>query len=131
MDMGVKTHRKANPRLLGTPVKIIEGVEAEVDLLATQEMSVDERKLVHGGFTYGLADYAAMLSVNHPNVVLGKSESHFVAPVKVGDMMKACAKVMEGEGRRIDVKVEVSVLGSIVFKGIFNCYVLEKHVLDR
>lgn len=129
--MGVKTHRKANPRLLGTPVKVIEGAEAEVELLATQEMSVDERSLVHGGFAYGLADYAAMLAVNHPNVVLGKSESRFVAPVKVGDLMKACAKVMGGEGRRTDVEVEVSVSGSIVFKGIFNCYILEKHVLDR
>ena len=32
---------------------------------------------------FGAADYAAMLAVNDPNVVLGNAELRFVAPVEV------------------------------------------------
>jgi acyl-coenzyme A thioesterase PaaI-like protein len=44
-------------------------------------MAADQRGLVHGGFTFGLADYAAMVAVNDPNVVLGAAEVRFLAPV--------------------------------------------------
>jgi acyl-coenzyme A thioesterase PaaI-like protein len=128
--MSKKTHDKANPELVGTPLKIVDGVEAEVELRATPDMAVDGRGLVHGGFTFGLADYAAMLSVNHPNVVLGKSVSRFIAPVKVGDLMKAKAVVESQDGRRREVKVEVTIEEKIVYTGTLNCYILEKHVLE-
>ncbi len=129
--MKVKTHARAVPRLLGTPVHVEDDKEAEVRLEATEEMAVDERGLVHGGFTFSLADLAAMLAVNHPNVVLGGSESRFLAPVRVGDIMMARALVVNLEGRRREVEVEVTVGEKGVFKGIFTCYVLDRHVLKR
>ncbi|MFB0558127.1 MAG: PaaI family thioesterase [Candidatus Bathyarchaeia archaeon] len=104
---------------------------AEIDLKADWDMAVDKKGLVHGGFTFGLADYAAMLAVNHPNVVLGKSESRFIAPVRVGDIMKAVATVAERDGRRREVAVQVTVEGKKVFEGTLTCYILERHVLDR
>ncbi len=128
--MEIKTHRSAAPRLVGTPIKVEDGVEADIELRASREMVVDEHGLIHGGFTYGLADYAAMLAVNHPNVVLGKSESRFVAPVRIGDTMRARATVTASEGRRMEVEVEVSVKAEAVYKGTFTCYILDKHVLD-
>lgn len=129
--MEVKTHRSAVPRLVGTPIDIEDDVAAEVELRAIEEMAVDEWGLIHGGFTFGLADYAAMLAVNHSNVVLGKSESSFVAPVRVGDLMRAMASVTVSEGRRREVEVEIRVKGEAVFKGTFTCYILDKHVLKR
>jgi acyl-coenzyme A thioesterase PaaI-like protein len=48
-------------------------------------MVVDAHGLVHGGFVFGLADYAAMLAVNDPNVVLGAAEARFLKPVRRGD----------------------------------------------
>jgi acyl-coenzyme A thioesterase PaaI-like protein len=129
--MEVKTHARAVPRLLGTPVHVEDDREAEVRLEATEEMAVDEKGLVHGGFAFGLADLAAMLAVNHPNVVLGGSESHFLAPVRVGDVMTARAVVKSREGRRRKVEVEVAVKEKGVFKGVFTCYVLDRHVLER
>jgi acyl-coenzyme A thioesterase PaaI-like protein len=117
--------------LLGEPVSLRDDVEAVVELETVEEMAVDERGLVHGGFTFGLADYSAMLVVNDPFVVLGKSESRFLAPVKVGDIMRARAEVTGREGRRRDVDVEVMVRGVSVFKGVFTCYILDKHVLER
>ena len=127
--MNVKTHILAKQELLGTPLKVETGYEAEVELTATEEMAVDERGLIHGGFTFGLADYTAMLTVNHPFVVLGGSECRFLAPVKVGDSMVASASVEETKGRRTSVLVEVHVGEVKVFTGTFTCFTLDGHVL--
>jgi len=125
-----KTHALAREGLLGTPLRIITGETSEVALTATEEMAVDERGLIHGGFTFGLADYAAMLAVNHPFVVLGGSECRFLAPVKVGDSMIASASVGETKGRRRSVSGDVNVGDVKVFTGVFACFVLEAHILD-
>ncbi len=128
--MELKTHGKASPRLVGRLVSLEEGVEAVAELETGDEMAVDEHGLVHGGFTFSLADYAAMTAVNHPNVVLGGADCRFVAPVKAGETMVARASVKGVEGRRRDVEVEVSVGEKKVFEGIFKCYVLDKHVFE-
>ena len=128
--MEKQTHTLARGDLLGTPLRIATGESAEVILIATEEMAVDGRGLIHGGFTFGLADYAAMLAVNNPFVVLGGSESRFLAPVKVGDSMIAFAKVQETKGSRRSVRVEVFVSDLHVFTGVFSCFVLEDHVLN-
>jgi len=125
----VKTHDKADPRLLGKPV-ILEKGKAVVKLTATVEMVVDDRGLVHGGFMFGLADYAAMLAVNDPNVVLGSADVKFTAPVKAGERMVANGLVESVEGKRRDVSVEVSVDDGVVLRGVMACYVLERHLLD-
>lgn len=127
--MEIKTHTHAREDLLGTPIRIVTGETAEVALTATAEMAVDEKGLIHGGFTFGLADYAAMLAVNHPFVVLGGSECRFLAPVKVGDSMVASARVEKTEGSRISVCVDVNVGNVKVFTGVFTCFVLTDHVL--
>jgi acyl-coenzyme A thioesterase PaaI-like protein len=126
----IKTHVLARERLLGTPLRIVTGEAAEVMLTATEEMAVDGRGLIHGGFTFGLADYVAMLAVNHPFVVLGGSECCFLAPVKVGDSMVASARVEETKGRRRSVSVDVSVNDVKAFTGVFACFILEGHVLS-
>jgi len=79
-----QTHLAIDPRLVGTPLEIAEGT-AVVALVTVPEMAADERGLVHGGFVFGLADYAAMLAVNHPNVVLGGSEVRLLKPVGWSD----------------------------------------------
>ena len=128
--MEINTHDRAKKDLLGTPLRIVTGEMAEVELTATEEMAVDEKGLIHGGFTFSLGDYAAMLAVNHPYVVLGGSESRFLAPVKVGDSMIASARVGEVKGRRRSVSVDISVGDVKVFTGIFMCFILEDHVLN-
>lgn len=129
--MDIKTHQLANRTILGNPVEITEGVLAVVELVTDESMVVDGKGLVHGGFAYGLADYAAMLAVNHPNVVLGKSESRFLAPVQVGERMMAEARVESIDGSKHVVKVEIYVNKNKVFIGEFTCYALDTHVLDR
>ena len=94
-------------------------------------MCVDLNVLIHGGFTFSLADYAAMLAVNHPYVVLGSASVKFIAPVKKGEVMYAEAKVIRAEGRKTSVSVEVTANDKIVFNGEFICFSLDRHVLEN
>ena len=127
----VKTHKKASVKLIGKPIEIFEGKKATAELLATKEMTVDASGLVHGGFTFGLADYASMLAVNHANVVLASAQVKFAIPVKQGETMIAEAVVIKNEGRKNEVNVNVRIGERLVFTGTFICYILEKHVLSK
>lgn len=115
------------------------------------EMAADAAGLVHGGFVFGLADHAAMLAVNHPNVVLGSAAVRFLRPVAVGERLVAEATVAETAGRRNRVMVEVrrvaagggadaggavgavgaaSAAGETVMSGELICFTLDRHVLE-
>ncbi len=127
--MEPRTHLEADPRFCGTVLELGEGC-ARVALDANDSMVVDARGLVHGGFVFGLADYAAMLAVNDPNVVLGAAETRFLEPVRRGDHLIATAQTLDAQGRKHLVRVEATVDSAKVFEGTFTCFVLERHVLD-
>jgi acyl-coenzyme A thioesterase PaaI-like protein len=93
-------------------------------------MAADARGLIHGGFVFGLADYAAMCAVNDPNVVLGAAETRFVAPVAVGDRVVARARRSAVSGRKHIIDVVCAVGDTEVMTGTFTCFVLDRHVLD-
>ena len=123
-----RTHLLISPEWVGQTVSLAEG-KAEVRLTTRPEMVADDRGLVHGGFTFGLADYAAMLAVNDPHVVLGAAEVRFLAPVTSGEILLARAEIVEGSGKKRIVKCTVST-DRPVFEGTFSCFVLTGHVLD-
>ena len=128
-----QTHLAVDHRLCGVPLVLAAGV-ASVALVTTPEMAADYvggRGLVHGGFVFGLADFAAMLAVNDPNVVLGSAEVKLRKPVEVGDRLVAAAQVEEAAGRRSRVRVEVRRGEEVVLSGDFLCFTLDRHVLDR
>lgn len=128
--MEPNTHPAIDRRLCGEPIELREGT-ARVAFTAVPEMAADERGLVHGGFVFGLADYAAMLAVNHPNVVLSGAEVRFLKPVTVGESLVAEARIEEGDGRKSRVKVEVLRDGEAVMSGEFRCVTLARHVLGE
>jgi len=127
--MNILTHQSIDAELCGTPVKLEDG-SSEVEYIATPRMVVDNSGLVHGGFIFGLADYAAMLAVNHPYVVLGSADVKFTKPVKADESVCAKAKVVSSHGKKHIVAVVVKRENDVVFQGEFTCFVLEKHVLD-
>lgn len=126
----VKTHARIDKSLSGEPVSVEDG-SATVRLKTSEVMVADEKGLVHGGFLFSAADYAAMLSVNHPNVVLAKAEVKFLKPVKVGDEVLFKGDVKERDGKKLKVIVEGERKGEKVFEGTFLCVVPERHVLER
>jgi acyl-coenzyme A thioesterase PaaI-like protein len=128
--MEIGTHQKISESLCGK-IEFLEKGHSRVSLTATDIMAVDDSGLVHGGFVFGLADYAAMIAVNHPNVVLGGADVTFIKPVRVGESLIAEARIQEEKGKKKDVLVEVSRGDQKVFEGRFSCFVLEKHVLSK
>jgi acyl-coenzyme A thioesterase PaaI-like protein len=127
--LDVRTHLGIDPKLVGRVVSQDDG-EATVLLDTTAEMGADAHGLVHGGFVFGAADFAAMVAVNDPHVVLGAAETRFVAPVKVGEAVSAVAKVTATKGRKRIIEVVASVGERAVFQGTFTAFVLDQHVLE-
>ena len=127
--MDVKTHKKIDRNLCGTPLEVSEGF-SRIELLLAENMTADESGLIHGGFLFGLADYAAMIAVNHPNVVLGSADVKFLKPLKKGDTVVADARTENISGKKHTVRVTVEKNNIKVFEGAFICFVLDKHVLS-
>jgi acyl-coenzyme A thioesterase PaaI-like protein len=124
-----RTHNRIDARLCGTPIELLPG-RSKVELGMLSEMAADDSGLVHGGFVFGLADYAAMLAINHPNVVLGASETRFLKPVLIGDMLIAEARLDSEQGKKRFVKVEVRRGADVVATAHCTCFVPARHVLD-
>lgn len=127
--MNARTHQRIDRALVGELVELGEGA-ATCELETSAAMAADERGLVHGGFVFGLADYAAMLAVNDSNVVLGAAETRFIAPVEVGQRVTARAEITAAAGKKRIVEVRCQVAGAEVLAGTFTCFVLDRHVLD-
>jgi acyl-coenzyme A thioesterase PaaI-like protein len=156
-----RTHLALDRRLCGEPLDpaATAAGTARVGLTTVPEMAADAAGLVHGGFVFGLADHAAMLAVNHPNVVLGTAAVRFLRPVAVGERLVAEATVAETTGRRRRVMVEVrrvaagaahgpggaagaggagaaageiadETAGETVMSGELICFTLDRHVLE-
>jgi uncharacterized protein (TIGR00369 family) len=127
--MEIITHQKINQELCGKPLEVREGF-SRVELVTLESMAADTSGLVHGGFIFGQADYAAMIAVNHPNVVLGGADVKFLKPIKAGEKVVAQATVIAVEGKKNTVEVVVTRDEENVFKGTFICFILGKHVLS-
>ncbi|QOY55851.1 PaaI family thioesterase [Candidatus Sulfurimonas marisnigri] len=124
----INTHERVNLDLNGTIEKLESGY-VESKLVTIPEMVADDLGLVHGGFIFSAADFAAMVAVNEKNVVLVASECQFLSPVKFGDVVYFKAKVRHKEGRKRNVNVTGYVLDIKVFEGEFKTVVTERHVL--
>ena len=128
--MQLNTHIEIDTTLCGKATKLEEGY-AEVLLYTTAQMKVDMQGLVHGGFIFSAADYAAMCAVNDPFVVLGSANSTFLAPVKVGDVLNFRARLKEQQGKKKFVEVKAYIDGKQVYFGTFTTFILSKHVLQK
>lgn len=124
----LNTHEKINQVYSGEIVKLESGY-AKVSLETTDVMRADDVGLVHGGFIFSSADYAAMAAVNAPNVVLASCNCLFLAPVRVGDTVVFEASEHQKEGRKRTVSVRGYVHDIKVFEGEFKTVITERHVL--
>jgi len=128
--MELKTHKKIDKKYSGEVIELKENF-SKVLLKTLPQMAADVEGLVHGGFTFSAADFAAMAAVNHPYVVLVAADVKFTAPVKVNQEIVFEAKVVKKDGKKSKVEVIGRVGEKEVFKGIFKTYTLDKHVFDN
>lgn len=127
-QVSLNTHLKINTNLSGEVVKMNPGY-AQVVLATTEVMRADEVGMVHGGFIFGAADFAAMAAVNEPNVVLASCNCLFLSPVRVGDQVRFEAEEHQKEGRKRTVNVKGYVYDIKVFEGEFKTVITDRHVL--
>jgi len=124
----LQTHERINQDLNGEILKLERGY-VELRLVTTPDMLADDVGLIHGGFIFSAADYAAMAAVNEKNVVLVGSDCQFLSPVKFHDEVNIVARVRHKEGKKRNVHVEAFVLDIKVFEGEFKTVITERHVL--
>ena len=124
----LETHTKINRYLCGDIIVHKKGY-VELELTTENEMVVDGMGLIHGGFVFGAADFAAMAAVNEKNVVLVSSQCEFLSPAKIGNIIKVVAQVRHQEGRKRNVHVRAYVHDVKIFEGEFMTVITEKHVL--
>ena len=129
-DLDIQEYRdeSINQDLCGEIEKLENGF-VKLKLVTTHDMIADSFSLIHGGFIFSAADYAAMAAVNEKNVVLVASECQFLSPVKFGDIVNFVAKVRHKEGRKRNIYVTGHVLEIKVFEGEFKTVVTDRHVL--
>jgi acyl-CoA thioesterase len=128
-QIDLKTHNLINPNLCGNLEELYDGY-ARVRLVTSDEMVVDKKGLVHTGFVFSAANFAAMAAVNKPNVVLGVARCNFLAPLKVEDEVIFEATAQQTTTRKRNVMVIGTLSDVKVFEGEFAAVVLEKHVLS-
>ncbi len=127
--MNAQTHLAIDAELCGHREEL-RAQYCRLRMTATERMAADDKGLVHGGFIFGMADYAAMLAVNDPHVVLGAADARFLKPVRTGETVVAEARVEAVDGKKHTVAVTVARQDEAVFQGHFTCFVLDRHVLD-
>ncbi len=121
------THTKIKSTLVGNIVQLQKGY-TRVLLEPTYEMVVDDFGLIHSGFLFGSAEYAAIACINEENVVIIASSCKFFAPAKLGNTIEFEAKSITSNAR----KREVTVIGTInhikIFEATFQAVILENHI---
>lgn len=124
----LKSHLRINQSLCGELI-VIERGYVEIRLTTTADMVADDMGLIHGGFIFSAADFAAMAAVNERNVVLVASDCQFLSPVRFHDEVNFVARVRHQDGKKRDVHVTGHVLDIKVFEGEFRTIITERHVL--
>ncbi len=127
-DENLNTHTKIKKSLCGNVIFIEKG-HAKTTLQTTKDMSVDALGLIHSGFIFGAAEYAAVAAINEENLVIISSKTKFLAPAKSGDLVEFDAKAKFEDARKREVKVIGEINEIKVFEGIFQAVVLENHIL--
>jgi len=128
--MELNTHLKLNNDINGKVIEL-KPAYSKVELITKDFMVADCQGLIHGGFAFCAADFAAMAAVNDPYVVLAKSETKFLAPVQLGDTIIFEANIINNDGIKNSIEVIGNVNEATVFKGLFYTATLTKHILNK
>jgi len=124
----LKTHTKIKRNLCGTIIDMEQGY-SKVTLQTTNEMIVDEFGLIHSGFIFSAADYAAAVAVNEENLVIIGAKTKFLAPAKLNDLIEFEAHAKFEDSRKREIKVNGYINDIRVFEGVFQAIILENHIL--
>lgn len=124
----LRSHYSINQNLVGVLDELSEGY-AKVFFTATEDMVVDKRGMIHTGFIFGSANFAAMAAINAPTAVLAVSKTNFLAPLSVNDEAYFEATALQKDTRKRNIMVVGYYNNIKFFEGEFTVVVLDHHPL--
>lgn len=122
---------KTSPNIklnLSGVVVALEPNHAKTHFFATNDMVVDGEGLVHSGFVFSAASYAALASINETHSVLIGAKIHFYAPTRVNEMIEFDATAHFNESKKREVRVFGKTKDIKIFEETFQVIVLEDHI---
>lgn len=115
------------PDLCGSIIKMSEE-EVLVKFTPNEQMIGDQNNLIHSGFIFNAANYAAMCLVNQAHSLTIGAEVQFLAPIELEQEMLFLATIKYTNDRKYKVLVKGTLLDIKIFEGVFHISVFDKEL---
>lgn len=115
------------PDLCGSIIKMSEE-EVLVKFTPSEQMIGDQNNLIHSGFIFNAANYAAMCLVNQAHSLTIGAEVQFLAPIELEQEMLFLATIKYTNDRKYKVLVKGTLLDIKIFEGVFHISVFDKEL---
>lgn len=102
--------------------------KAIIRFVPTEKMIMDESKMIHAGFVFNSASYAAMVALNRKYSVIIASDVKFFAPIELGHEVIFKAEAVQSDTKKCEVKVEGFLLDIKIFDSMFHIAVFDKKI---
>lgn len=99
--------------------------KAKVRFVPNEKMKIDSR-LIHSGFIFSSASFAAMAALNKKNSLVIGADIKFLAPIEIGHEIIFKAIALQDDTKKCEVKVEGFLLDIKIFYGMFYIAVFDK-----
>lgn len=124
-DLQVCTSMPSN--IVGELVELYRD-KAIVRFRPNERMIMDESKMIHAGFVFNAASFAAMAAINKKYSVLIASDVKFLAPIELGHEITFKAQAIQSDTKKCEVKVEGFLLDIKIFDSLFHIAVFDKKI---
>ncbi|STP09018.1 hotdog domain-containing protein [Helicobacter cinaedi] len=124
-DLQVCTSMPSN--IVGELVELYRD-RAVVRFRPNERMIMDESKMIHAGFVFNAASFAAMAAINKKYSVLIASDVKFLAPIELGHEITFKAQAIQSDTKKCEVKVEGFLLDIKIFDSLFHIAVFDKKI---
>lgn len=102
--------------------------KAVVQFVPTEKMIMDDSKIIHCGFVFNSASFAAMAAINKKYSVLIAADVKFLAPIELGHEVIFKAEALQSDTKKCEVKVEGYLLDIKIFDSLFHIAVFDKKI---
>lgn len=124
-DLQVCTSMPSN--IVGELIELYRN-KAVVRFRPNERMIMDESKMIHAGFVFNAASFAAMAAINKKYSVLIASDVKFLAPIELGHEITFKAQAIQSDTKKCEVKVEGFLLDIKIFDSLFHIAVFDKKI---
>lgn len=116
-----------SPNVVGELVDLAKN-KATVRFAPGDKMIMDDNKMIHAGFVFNSASFAAMAAINKKYSVLIAADVKFLAPIEPGHEVIFKAEALQNDIKKCEVKVEGFLLDIKIFDSIFHIAVFDKKI---